>query len=291
MERSNKKGAFQGAVVFPGGVVETTDHSDNWAEFLGLRGLTRLQVLRLGAIRELFEETGILLSEPAADLSRERARDLRARVQADGEDFLAVCRELGVRPDLNALTFVHHWVTPIQAPARFDTHFFLAIRQSAQGAEADGGETVRVAWLPPSRFLELFQEQEISFLPPQFYLLSTLAGSPSLGAVAQLRDAVREEAVHPWQPHTLSKEMGGPAMCYPGDASYPKDLGSSPLVVSPSAADRHRLYMRPMQKKEGGAGGRGVIGGAVVTYELERTVPVPFGGESWASARRGSARL
>eukprot|EP00746_Dinoflagellata_sp_MGD_P124777 gnl/MRDRNA2_/MRDRNA2_59404_c0_seq2.p1 gnl/MRDRNA2_/MRDRNA2_59404_c0~~gnl/MRDRNA2_/MRDRNA2_59404_c0_seq2.p1 ORF type:complete len:206 (+),score=28.03 gnl/MRDRNA2_/MRDRNA2_59404_c0_seq2:121-738(+) len=179
-----------------------------------------MEVLKIGAVRELFEETGILLSTPSTNMTPDQARTLRTRVHKNGDEFMKVCHELNVMPDLNSLKFIHHWVTPPMVPTRFNTYFFLAVVQSARGAEADGGETVRVAWLPPSHFIKLFDDQEISFLPPQLYQLSTLAGTPSLDQIMVLSNAVEEDKVHPWQPHFLSEQQGGPAVCYPGDAAY-----------------------------------------------------------------------
>eukprot|EP00747_Dinoflagellata_sp_TGD_P018752 gnl/TRDRNA2_/TRDRNA2_126722_c0_seq1.p1 gnl/TRDRNA2_/TRDRNA2_126722_c0~~gnl/TRDRNA2_/TRDRNA2_126722_c0_seq1.p1 ORF type:complete len:293 (-),score=53.01 gnl/TRDRNA2_/TRDRNA2_126722_c0_seq1:7-885(-) len=233
MERSDKRGAFRGAVVFPGGVVDAADHAEEWAHILAVDQFSRRQQLKLGAVRELFEETGILLSSPPVQLDGKDARAHRERVHSDGYEFLKVCQELGVKPDIGCLTHVHTWVTPSHVPNRFDTSFFLAVAESARGAEADGGETVRVAWLPPSSYLEMYDRQEVSFLPPQYYLLSTLAGTPTLEGIVRLKSAVDESLVHPWQPHVLSKDEG-PGMCYPGDASYPVDGPKSPLIAERS---------------------------------------------------------
>merc|ERR1740121_3334572 len=94
---------------------------------------------------------------------------------------------------------------------------------------------------------------------------------------------VVESDVRPWQPHSVPKEHGGPAMCYPGDELYPADL---PGFYAVSAGSRHRFYMKTLPKREGGSGGRGIVGGQPLSLELERTVSVPFGGEAWASTRR-----
>jgi len=179
-------------------------------------------------------------------------------------------------------------------PKRFDTYFFLAITNDASmEGEVDHVETTRLAWHPPSTLLELFSRQEVSLLPPQFYLLATLAGIKSLSEVASLQSGVDEASVHPWQPEPLRSEHGL-SMAYPGDAEYPLDREHSPLAPLPlDPRSRHRFHVIPVDRREGGhAGGKGMPTAGVLsgvnTYELERSVPVPFGGEAWGAARRGA---
>ena len=225
----------------------------------------------------------------AADLSH-----LRHRVHEDSREWPSVCRELGVTPRVESLTLVHRWITPVAMPKRFDTYFFIAVANEDASIEgsADHVETSRLAWNTPRRLLELFARQEVSLLPPQFYLLATLAGSPVLAEVAAMQAAVVEADVVPWLPEPLQSETGL-AMAYPGDWAYPKeDRVQTPLVDKVGPLCRHRLHVIPVERKEGGhAGGkgmptRGILSG-VNTYELERNIPVPFGGEAWGAARTG----
>jgi len=294
VERSDKRGSFKGAVVFPGGVLDPADRSTNWPHCYGLTELTQRQQLKIAAVRETFEEAGILLTRPRVELSKEDARIKRSRVRVNGAEFMTVCQELNAQPDLERLRLVQNWVTPLHVPSRFDTFFFIAVANSARGAEVDGMETVRLAWLPPSVWLDHYERQDVSLLPPQYYLLSTLAGLPQLDDLSELCGAIDEDDIRPWMPVRLSKEEG-PGMCYPGDASYPSE---SPLLRSGGDSSnqgaRHRLYMKPVSKIEGGVGGRGMesaVGGAVA-YELERNVQVPFAGKCWGGGIRrvGCAR-
>jgi len=280
IERSKKRGAFRGAVVFPGGVVDAADQDATWEEYLGTP-LTSIQRLKLGAIRELFEETGILLATPPLHISREDNQRYRERVHAQGHEFVKLCRELQVKPDLDSLKLVQRWVTPLHVPKRFDTFFFVAAVEGAKGAAADGNETTRLAWLPPSQVLAFHDTQDVSLLPPQYYQLATLAAFPQLQAVRQHLATLDEVTVEPWQPHPLSAEEGGPGMCYPGDCAFPSAVpgGAAPM-------SRHRLLFRKVAKKDGGAGGKGMPENSVLSgvnsYVLERNVHVPFGAGAWA---------
>lgn len=91
---------------------------------------------------------GILLSVPAVEISKEVARGFRQRVHKEGSQFVRVCEELGVQPDLDCLKLIQRWVTPSWVPKRFDTFFFLACpeRASISGAEADGGAPPHLPW-------------------------------------------------------------------------------------------------------------------------------------------------
>lgn len=284
MERSDKRGAFRGAMVFPGGVAEDADRSPEWCAMLGLSLMRHRHHLKLTALRELFEETGILLYSPLASLPRETVRAHRERVRKDSGEFLRTCQELSVKPDLDSLKLNQNWVTPAHIPTRFDTFFFMAIASSVTEAEADGLESVRVAWLPPSRWLDLYEKQEVSLLPPQYYQLAILAGSPKLDDVTKLWDSLNEDYVKPWEPRLLGPN-DGPGMCYPGDSAYQLESQASPEDM----IARHRLYMNPVPKKEGAVAGRGMVSvlGGAVEYELERNVPVAFGQDSWGAKRRG----
>eukprot|EP00929_Paragymnodinium_shiwhaense_P058397 TRINITY_DN29239_c0_g1_i1.p1 TRINITY_DN29239_c0_g1~~TRINITY_DN29239_c0_g1_i1.p1 ORF type:complete len:336 (-),score=72.20 TRINITY_DN29239_c0_g1_i1:3-1010(-) len=296
MERSDKFGSFKGAMVFPGGVVEASDRSPGWAQLLELSQEPRersRQELKISAIRELFEEAGVLLATPFGRLSSEAAKAHRARIRDASSEFEQMCRQERLAPAIKRLTMIQNWVTPAFVPKRFDTYFFLSIATDAGEAaamtteEADGSEAVRLQWAPPSGFLQLFEEQQLSFLPPQYYQLSILAGTPKLSDVEHLQAACDEAAVIPWTPERLSNEEG-PGMCYPGDALHWQQRG-------PAATSRHRMYMRPVARLQGSSVAKALqvvnAQGSAVVYELERNTPVVFGAESWGGNRANASKL
>src|SRR5690606_9394984 len=111
--------------------------------------------LRVAALRETFEESGVLLARDAsgAPLTPARARAVAARHRAAlcaGEtDLATVLEQEDLRLTGDALAPFAHWITPEGLPRRFDTHFFLAEAPEAPGAGHDGGEAVDSAWLTP----------------------------------------------------------------------------------------------------------------------------------------------
>ncbi|HKX42454.1 MAG TPA: NUDIX domain-containing protein, partial [Burkholderiaceae bacterium] len=153
-----------GAWVFPGGVVDAGDR----AAHACCRGLddaaasTRLGVAAHGldhyvsAVRECFEEVGLLFASRAGDASGElvrwdtgddgestNTRQLLAERVAlhRGERGLAdVCRDHGLQLAVDSLIYLSHWLTPLRRPKRFDTRFFLAVAPRAQQASVDGTE-------------------------------------------------------------------------------------------------------------------------------------------------------
>jgi len=124
-----------GALVFPGGRVEPADAALAPAE-------DPLGTFRVAAIREAWEECGLLLARPPAP--------------PEGLEgaFVAHLAGLGLSPDHAALTPFAHWVTPLHSPKRFDTHFFLARAPQGQEAVHDGHEMVEAVWMRPAEALE-----------------------------------------------------------------------------------------------------------------------------------------
>jgi 8-oxo-dGTP pyrophosphatase MutT (NUDIX family) len=131
--------------VFPGGRVERTDSSAAFATDLAHADAIRLgrettprraRALALAAVRETFEETGLLLAEPAPPAS----------VAGPWREF----RALGALPDLAALRYIARAVTPPGRSRRFDARFFLADAAALLHPEptAGSGELDEIAWLP-----------------------------------------------------------------------------------------------------------------------------------------------
>lgn len=118
-----------GALVFPGGSVDAAD--------LVLAGGDPAEAFRIAAIRETFEECGVLLGRAGK------------AVPADGA-FAAALAERGLMPATDALALFAHWITPLPVPKRFDTHFYLAPAPADQNALHDGHEAVDSVWIRPA---------------------------------------------------------------------------------------------------------------------------------------------
>ena len=125
-----------GALVFPGGRMEAADVE------LGRRARAGrpARAFKVAAIREAFEECGVLLARPEGeDAFVPAARSARSIATAPFADLMA--REKLV-PALDALVPFAHWITPDFVPKRFDTHFFLALAPADQALAHDGREAV-----------------------------------------------------------------------------------------------------------------------------------------------------
>jgi 8-oxo-dGTP pyrophosphatase MutT (NUDIX family) len=122
-----------GAYVFPGGTVHEDDRyfSDE---------------LRAAAVRELFEEAGILLAAGARDPECSWVR----RELQRGSSFGLALHKAGLQPDLESLVLFARWVTPAQLRRRFDARFYLARMPDGQTVHPQPGEVTNWMWVSPA---------------------------------------------------------------------------------------------------------------------------------------------
>ena len=169
-----------GAAVFPGGQLDARDHAAH-ALCLGpsdADASAQLGVAAGGldyfiaAVRETFEEAGLLLAPGAPDLAA--LHPWRDRLQSGEASFVDFCQATGVQPDLRGLVYAAHWLTPRGAPKRFDTRFFAVRAPAGQQAEVDHGEAVALMWLRPAQALD--PALGLKLLPVTRELLKELAG-------------------------------------------------------------------------------------------------------------------
>lgn len=158
--------------VFPGGSVMDADREAELTPGVcvplgALNAETALGVgVRVAAIRELYEEAGVLLALheglplQLADAAQPRFADYRAALQ----NATLTIAELTAAEDLvlmtDALTPCAHWITPEAFPKRFDTHFFLAEHPADQAAAYDARETVAGVWVRPAQALAAYEQGE-----------------------------------------------------------------------------------------------------------------------------------
>jgi 8-oxo-dGTP pyrophosphatase MutT (NUDIX family) len=143
-----------GALVFPGGRVEESDHALAASLDAPDAGF------RIAAIRETFEECGVLLARrrSSADLidaaTLRRLEDgHRAALNSGATSFEAVLESEDLVPATDLLTHFAHWITPVSQPKRYDTHFFLAEAPAEHLAVHDGHEAVESIWIAPQEAL------------------------------------------------------------------------------------------------------------------------------------------
>lgn len=201
------RGAFASALVFPGGAIDPDDADESWrslvADFDEVPPAER--ALRIGAMREVWEETGILLPRLGQATAREGS-------------FRDTVESTGVRLQLQSLTHFGHWVTPVEEPRRFDTHFFLAEVDRDTVAEPDGRETIEAEWLTPSHAAHLAQSGERPIIFPTMLNLLRLAESDSAAAAIAAARARPRVTVAPVM---CVSDDGTRHVRIPAEAGYP----------------------------------------------------------------------
>jgi 8-oxo-dGTP pyrophosphatase MutT (NUDIX family) len=219
--------AFAGGMhVFPGGSVDPDDEradigwagppASQWGEWFGAdEPLARALVC--AAVRETFEECGVLLAGPSADelladVSSDEWEAERVALEARElslSDLLAR-RGLVLRSDL--LRPFAHWITPEVEPKRFDTRFFLAQLPAGQVCRDVGGEADERLWVRPPDALE----QGLHLMPPTYTCLQDLAG------YADVRTALDDErAITVVAPRLVVMPDNSVTFVVPGDVAYP----------------------------------------------------------------------
>ena len=210
-----------GALVFPGGKSHAGDHDPAWADHvLGWDGYDAEQRgLRIAAIREVFEEAGILLAvrrngEPIG--GEACPMEVRKAVDAGTTAFLDVVRDLEARLDLSMLTTFARWITPPLTPKRFDTWFYVVAAPDDQLAACDGRETVDAEWIAPSEALRLAATGARKVIFPtrmNLQLLAEAGDAADAVARAAARSLVTVQPQVQERPH-------GRVLVLPPDAGY-----------------------------------------------------------------------
>lgn len=216
-----------GALVFPGGKAHEDDEDPAWADWTDGDFSGTEQAARISAVREAFEESGIILARPrsargsgAALVGQEvagRLAPMRGPVDRREANFLALMQEHDLILALDALVHFGHWITPTMMPKRFDTHFYLAATPPGQVAEQDGRETTEAVWLGPQQALDMEAAGEATIIFPTRMNLGKLAETATTEA-ALARFAT--EPVITILPEVGQDEDGNPCLHIPAEAGY-----------------------------------------------------------------------
>ncbi|WP_232247516.1 NUDIX hydrolase [Kitasatospora azatica] len=192
LRRRSSMAFAAGMYAYPGGGVDPRDAEqapawagpspEQWAARLGVDRATA-QAVVCAAVRETFEEAGVLLAGPDAvtmapeqDWSAERAA-----LEAHELSFAEFCREQGLVLRSDLLGGWARWVTPAFEERRYDTWFFVAALPSGQRAAREVGEADRVAWLSPAEAVQGYAEGRYGMLPPTISVLRELSALRTAG--------------------------------------------------------------------------------------------------------------
>lgn len=237
VERSTGVDFAAGAYVFPGGGLEPGDAtpaacrlspelSPGQARRVVNGAESDLEALAyfVAAIRETFEESGILLAHPAggegavpAGNQRALLAQARTRMNRGELAFLDWLTEQGWVLATERLVYFAHWVTPEAAPKRFDTRFFLAPAPEGMEAAHDAKEVVSHRWITPAEALEAAARGHIHMIEPTVVNLERLAAYPSTSAALA---ALRGQPVTRVMPKMVSGADGRPSIILPWDPEY-----------------------------------------------------------------------
>lgn len=217
MLRRHADAAFAaGMYVFPGGRVDTTDAVGEIAAFCrGLddaRASDQLGIARGGlaywvaAVRECFEEAGVLLAARRGGGALALRPDDRRRVHGNTLSLVDLCRRDDLILDMSNTHYVAHWITPVGAARRFDTRFFLTAMPPDQEPQHDATETVDSVWVRPADALERQAAGELAMMPPTIANLRFLAGHANAAAsIAASAAITRPPCIEPRLPDDLAR--------------------------------------------------------------------------------------
>ena len=230
MQRAERGDHNSGAWVFPGGLTDLADRPAA-AHALGLddpQASARLNLpahgidYYLAAVRECFEESGLLLTEgPLPDLAL--LTGWRGRLQQGEATLAALCETHGLRLALRELHYLSHWLTPPGRVKRFDTRFFLAPAPHGQQAAPDGSETTSCRWLRPADALS--PGAGLKLMTPTRSNLAIVGRHPD---VASLMAWARQPRAVALTMPCMGRSLQGERPVPPGEPAYAELLHLDP---------------------------------------------------------------
>uniref|UniRef100_A0A1Y1L567 Nudix hydrolase domain-containing protein n=1 Tax=Photinus pyralis TaxID=7054 RepID=A0A1Y1L567_PHOPY len=286
VKRSRKSSVLPNATVFPGGAVDKSDTSKNWLklyEKFGFKSewldslnsnidisllfksddeneIPKSISLRIAAIRETFEETGILMCKNVKNISDETSswadyitseeiQKWQTKVNKNPNEFMKLCLHFEIFPDLWSLYDWNNWATPSVVRAKFNVMFFIAIFQSKPPAFADNGEISDVQWNSPSQYLDIWKAEKLSVTLPQFYEISRLNTFTNINDIQKFCKECSKRGLERYMPCIVTT-TSGTFFLLPGDALYSKYLDVSKdnvdyLEEMPNSDVQHRVHMLP----------------------------------------------
>lgn len=246
LRRSPESVFAAGAYVFPGGAVEAADSTpgisgrlagvddESASAALGVQG--RGLAFWVAAIRETFEEAGLLLAAPKSGVSvdPQRLDAHRASLNAGDTCWAEVLDAEDLVMDGGALRLFAHFLTPEGAPRRYDTWFFAAATPEGQVGMHDNGEAVHSEWVRPAVALERQERSEIELIAPTICSLMWLARFEKTTEVLAAADA----AAAPNSTPLVVTDMSGERIALDADELSVAVPGWRPLGCRPDLGSK-----------------------------------------------------
>lgn len=191
-------------MVFPGGGVDERDGElglpwagpspAEWSERLGCSP-AEAQMYVAAAIREVFEECGVLLASPSASgplamVEGPEWREIRLRLVDRRLSLADVLHDRGLVLRSDLVVAKAHWLTPVFEPRRYDTWFFAALMPPFQVADGETTEADHADWFVPSELLEAYAAGTALMLPPTVMCVEEIRDAPSAAAVVVHSDSL-----------------------------------------------------------------------------------------------------
>ncbi|KAG6447026.1 nucleoside diphosphate-linked moiety X motif 19 [Manduca sexta] len=246
--------SFPNSVVFPGGVAERADGDERWSRLLTSFGFTHQDFeslhrrgstvpaifqsnpiqrhisLRVTAIRETFEELGLLLCSRQQKNQRDGiwaniisdidVKLWQNKLAKDPDELWNLCKEYNCYPDIWSLHYWSNWLTPKIFPKRFDTAFFVTAIESKPDFIKASSEVFSVEWSSPT---EILNKTNVVVYPPQIYELTRLSHVTDLEELIKL---AKEKSIHgdPCIYPVVVPAKDGMVHLLPGDDLYPETV-------------------------------------------------------------------
>lgn len=235
MERTTAVEFAKGMHVFPGGALDRADHHPEIASLcIGLDDRAASETLGIeqgglaywiAAIRECFEESGLLLGYRGSDQLLQLAADEAERLAALRVDmaqskmsFMDILRQEQVKAATDRIAYYSHWVTQAGRPRRYDTRFFVAQAPEGQTALQDNHETVGQLWVRPDQAIDLHRAGTLNLMFPTIKTLESLAPFKCVEELLEYARKPRPKQV--MAPVTGVDRSGASHPLIPGDFAY-----------------------------------------------------------------------
>jgi nucleoside diphosphate-linked moiety X motif protein 19 len=263
-KRSGKSSFMANTFVFPGGYVDREDFSSKWWSIFEISGVKRNDLsqlessihgprppmitqpgiltekttnddllppaiaFRISAIRETFEETGILLTtSPSTGLNDVDLKKWQKKIHENPSSFADFCFTTKVCPDIWSLYEWSNWLTPLFVEQkRFDTIFYVCCIDSLPKAVSDENEVSQLKWITPLEMLEEHVQKKAKLAPPQVYELSRMRNFTNLDEFRSFAKEREKHGVERWCPN-ITKVRDGIICTLPGDDFYGQTLEAS----------------------------------------------------------------